>query len=240
MSYSNRLKSFAIKKSSFLHVLRVGIHRIVFSIREYVYLFFSLYIKYPKLIVYDLAKFFYSLFRNPYKRLRRSPQSSLLKEGNVYGETPWSVLNKVSREFGVTSQDIVYDLGCGLGKVCFWFSDILKCQVVGIDNQSAFINFASRMHKLLSPQPTIFFKEYFYETELSQASCVYFYGSSYSLKVLKGVLTALAKLKSGNIVITISFSLDSLPDGDTMFVTEKSCDVTFPWGKTKAYKNIRR
>ncbi|WP_275667689.1 class I SAM-dependent methyltransferase [Chlamydia poikilotherma] len=146
----------------------------------------------------------------------------------------------MSREFGVTSQDIVYDLGCGLGKVCFWFSDILKCQVVGIDNQSAFINFASRMHKLLSPQPTIFFKEYFYETELSQASCVYFYGSSYSLKVLKGVLTALAKLKSGNIVITISFSLDSLPDGDTMFVTEKSCDVTFPWGKTKAYKNIRR
>nr|WP_269763305.1 methyltransferase domain-containing protein [Chlamydia felis] len=211
-----------------------------FSVREYVYLSCSLYVKYPKLVIYDLAKFLYSLLRSPYRKLRRSSQSSLLKEGNVYGESPWSVLNKVSKEFGVTSQDVVYDLGCGLGKVCFWFSHVLRCQVVGIDNQSDFIRFSSRIHRLLSLQTAVFFKEYFYETQLSQASCVYFYGSSYSLKVLKSVLTVLKELKPGNMVISISFPLDSLPGGDLLFFTEKSCDVTFPWGKTKAYKNIRK
>ncbi|WP_202771964.1 class I SAM-dependent methyltransferase [Chlamydia abortus] len=240
MSYSNRLKSFVLKKSSFIYVLRVWMYRIWFSIREYVGLSVSLYVRYPKLLLYDLAKFVYSLLKNPYRKLRRSPRSSLLREGNVYGETPWLALNKVSREFGVTSQDVVYDLGCGLGKVCFWFSHILRCQVVGVDNQPTFINFSSYLHRLLSVQPAVFLKEHFHETLLSQASCVYFYGSSYSLKVLKSVLKALKELKPGNMVISISFPLDSLPGGDQLFFTEKSCNVIFPWGKTKAYKNIRK
>ncbi len=200
----------------------------------------SLYIRYPRLALYDLTKFVYSLLKNPYTKLRRSPQSSLLREGNVYGETPWSVLNKISREFGITSQDVIYDLGCGLGKVCFWFSYVIGCQAVGIDNQLAFIRFASRVHRWLSSQPTIFFKEHFHESKLSQASCVYFYGSSYSLKVLKSVLKAFEEIPSGNMVISISFPLDSLPDGEQLFFTEKSCEVSFPWGKTTAYKNIRK
>ncbi|EPP37575.1 histone methylation DOT1 family protein [Chlamydia psittaci 10_743_SC13] len=200
----------------------------------------SLYIRYPKLLLYDLAKFIYSLLKNPYAQLRRSKQSSLLHGGNVYGETPWSVLNRISKEFGITSKDIVYDLGCGLGKTCFWFSHIIGCQVIGVDNQSAFVCFASCLHKWLSSHPALFFQESFFEIQLEQASCVYFYGSSYSLKVLKRVLGVCKSMSSGSVVISISFPLDSLPHGDEYFFTEKSCDVLFPWGKTRAYKNIRK
>ncbi|WP_348519193.1 class I SAM-dependent methyltransferase [Chlamydia gallinacea] len=238
----NFQKKFINRKSlvNLISVLKVGIFRFLFFIQESIYLLSSLYIRYPRLLLYDLIKCIYSLLNNPYTHLRRSGQSSLLYEGNVYGETPWSVLNKISTEFGITSKDVVYDLGCGLGKACFWFSHVVGCQVIGVDNQSTFICFASRFHKWLSSQPTLFFQESFDEIQLEQASCVYFYGSSYSLKVLKRVLKACESLSSGNMVISISFPLNSLPRGSEFFFTEKSCDVRFPWGKTTAYKNIRK
>lgn len=238
----NFQKKFINKKflANLIAVVKVRIVRALFSIRESVYLLRSLYIRYPRLLVYDFIKFIYSLFNNPYVQLRQSGKESRVYEGNVYGETPWSVLNKISKEFGITSKDVVYDLGCGLGKACFWFSHIVGCQVVGVDNQSSFISFSSYLHKWLCSHPTLFLQESFDEIQLEHASCVYFYGSSYSLKILKTVLKAFENMLSGNVVISISFPLDSLPHGKELFFTETSCDVMFPWGKTKAYKNVRK
>ncbi len=214
--------------------------RIIFSFREGFYLLFSLYLKYPKLLFYDLRKYFYFFWKNPYRILSRSPQSSLLKDGNVYGETPWSALYKMSKAFEITSSDVLYDMGCGLGKSCFWFSHVVGCQVVGIDNQIEFIRFSSRIHKMLSSKTTLFRLQDFKDVSLSDASCVYFYGSSYSLRVLKDLMQVFSKLSSGSYVISISFPLDFLPLGSELFFVEKSCSVRFPWGKTMAYKNIRR
>ncbi|WP_304488691.1 class I SAM-dependent methyltransferase [Chlamydia sp. 17-3921] len=158
----------------------------------------------------------------------------------MYGETPWSALYKMSKAFEITSSDVLYDMGCGLGKSCFWFSHVVGCQVVGIDNQIEFIRFSSRIHKMLSSKTTLFRLQDFKDVSLSDASCVYFYGSSYSLRVLKDLMQVFSKLSSGSYVISISFPLDFLPLGSELFFVEKSCSVRFPWGKTMAYKNIRR
>ncbi|WP_275667714.1 class I SAM-dependent methyltransferase [Chlamydia serpentis] len=168
------------------------------------------------------------------------PEASLLKEGNVYGETPWSVLSKISKTFDITSQDILYDLGCGLGKACFWFSDVVRCQVIGIDNQPSFIHFSRGIHRKLSSGLTLFCIEDFKNVSLLGASYVYFYGSSFSRRLLNHIILALSEMAPGSVVISISFPLDSFPKGKEAFFTEKSCSVRFPWGKTKAYKNIRK
>lgn len=242
MSYFSFLKSSVVKKKVIPQVLILWrtLMRLVFSLREGTYLFFSLYLKYPKLFIYDVRKSLYSLWKNPYAQLRRLPQSSLLKDGNVYGETPWSALYTISKAFEITSTEVVYDLGCGLGKACFWFSHVVGCQVVGIDNQEEFIRFSSKVHGKLSSIPALFFLKDFQEVSLSQASCVYFYGSSYSLRILRNLMQVFSELPSGSYVISISFPLDSLARGKELFSIEKSCSVRFPWGKTIAYKNIRK
>ncbi len=205
-------------------------------LRESVYSLRHLYYRFPKLFLYDLARMFYTLRSNPYTYLRRFPGSSLLKDGNVYGETPWSVLSKVSTVFGITSHDVVCDLGCGLGRVCFWFSYVVRAQVIGVDNQEPFLRFASSMHRKWKV-PGVFFYQSFQECDLSQVTCVYFYGSSYSLRVLKDIVEIFQKLPPRAVVISISFPMNSIPGGEAMFSTEDSCEVCFPWGKTTAYKN---
>lgn len=238
MSYFNsRKSSFKNLRIFFSFLVRLLV-RILFTCREWKCLC-RLYFRYPRLFLYDLFQFAYSLVRNPYRLLRRSPLSSLLKDGNIYGETPWSALDVICKHFGLTSKEIIYDLGCGLGKVCFWFSEVVHASVIGVDNQSEFISFARRAHRWFAKQPALFVKENFSHATFDRATCVYFYGSSYSLKVLKNVLARLQKLSAGSIVITISFPLDSLPQGEQYFYTETSCQVRFPWGKTIAYKNIR-
>lgn len=242
MSYSKCRNNLRVKKSALrgVHFFIVKMNRLFFSFREYAYLCFSLYIRYPRLACYDVIKFFYSMVHNPYRRLHRSSKSSLLVEGNVYGETPWSTLEKISKEFGITSKEIVYDLGCGLGKVCLWFSHVVGCHVIGVDNQRAFVRFASTLNRFLSARPPLFMVENFCQTRLAHASCVYFYGSSYSRRVLREVLQILKGMAPGGVVISLSFPLESIADGQEYFFVEKSCVVRLPWGKTVAYKNIRK
>lgn len=163
----------------------------------------------------------------------------MLIDGNVYGETPWSALSKISRCFGLHSQHIIVDLGCGLGKPSFWFSYVVKANVVGVDNQQRFLDFASKAHKLLLTTPALFLCRSFETADISKASCVYFYGTSYSLKVLQGALKTLSQLPSGAIVISISFPLTLLHGGEEIFDVHQNCSVIFPWGKTIAYKNVR-
>ncbi|WP_100934125.1 SAM-dependent methyltransferase [Candidatus Chlamydia corallus] len=242
MSYFNCRKNSVILKSLGLLAqfsLRL-IYRVLFSFREGIYLFSSLYLKYPKLFFYDIGKYVYSLRHCPYAKLSCLPEASLLKEGNVYGETPWSVLAKVSQAFDITSRDVLYDLGCGLGKVCFWFSHVVRCQVIGIDNQPNFIHFSSNMHRRLSSGLALFHIEDFKNVTLSRASYVYFYGSSFSRRLLNETILKLSEMAPGSVVISISFPLDSFSKGREFFFTEKSCSVRFPWGKTIAYKNIRK
>lgn len=210
-----------------------------FFIRESIYLMCFLYWKYPKLFLFDVQKFFYSLVRNPYTFLSKFPQASLFIDGNVYGETPWSALAKMSTCFGLHSQHTIVDLGCGLGKPCFWFSYVIKASVIGIDNQQRFLNFSSKIHKLLLANPTLFLCRSFEKADISKVSCVYFYGTSYSLKILQGVMKTLLQLPSGAVVISISFPLTLLHKGDEFFSVQQKCCVVFPWGKTTAYKNIR-
>lgn len=224
----------------FCKVIARFLFRIYFFIRESLYLWFFLYWKYPKLLLFDVKKFFYSLWNNPYSFLQQFPQASLFIDGNVYGETPWSVLSKISTCFGVHSQHTILDLGSGLGKPSFWFAYVIHARcVIGIDNQQSFLNFASNVHKSLLATPALFLKSSFETADLKQASYVYFYGSSYSLKVLQNVLKTLSQLPRGAVVISISFPLSLLKGGGDLFDVSHSCSVTSPWGKTFAYKNVR-
>ncbi|EPP34461.1 histone methylation DOT1 family protein [Chlamydia ibidis] len=239
--YSKFQKRFPVKKRLLLltRAFWLRVIRDTFFIRELFYSCVILYPRYPKLLFFDCFKFLYCLRHNPYDLLKRSAYSSLLIHGNVYGETPWSALNKICREFGITSKETIYDLGCGLGKVCFWFGHVIGATAVGIDNQEAFINKAAQLQKF-SKNPALCMQGSFDSIDLTEVSYIYFYGSSYSLRILGNVIRNLNNLPLGAVVISISFPLDSLSYGKETFYTEQSCKVFFPWGQTTAYKNIRK
>src|ERR1700722_13009935 len=51
----------------------------------------------------------------------------------AYGETPLTTLEFISDECHITSNDTVFELGCGRGRTCFWLNSFIHCKVVGID-----------------------------------------------------------------------------------------------------------
>src|SRR6185503_8603376 len=102
------------------------------------------------------------------------------KETNPYGETPFSTLDKMACTFGVTSKDIVYDLGSGRGLGILWWVTQVGCRACGVDNYPPFIQLAKRVQERLSIVGADFIEGSFLDVDLSMASVIYLYGTALS------------------------------------------------------------
>ncbi len=41
-------------------------------------------------------------------------------------------MDVIARECGIQKEDVVFELGCGRGRTCFWLNTFIGCKVVGI------------------------------------------------------------------------------------------------------------
>ena len=128
----------------------------------------------------DLALVVNYFGANPYHIARRFAESQGDKDLYTYGETPLVTLDEISRRCGVTAADTVFELGCGRGRACFWLRTVLGCQrVVGIDNNPYFISMAERIVQKFAVRDIGFRCEDMLHTDLSGATVIYLYGSSF-------------------------------------------------------------
>lgn len=216
-------------------------HRIVFCVWNWVYLWSSLYPRHIGLLFYDALRHIKTRSINPYVHLQTRYGRSLFSSGNVYGETPWRVLDTICNAFHLGSHMSICDAGSGLGNVCFWFKYVLRCRdVKGIELEKEFISRAQLLCNAAFCGNITFENRDFCQASFHDVDCVFFYGSSYSRRTIRCFINHLAhSLREGSIVISISYPLTIMSDCDA-FDVENQCAVRFPWGSTVAYKNIKR
>lgn len=178
-----------------------------------------------------LASYFFS---NPF----RVSKEFLLRKGEediyTYGETPLTTMDLIAKECSISSQDLVYEMGCGRGRTCFWLHEFIGCKVVGVDYVPLFIEKAKRVQKRFNVKGIKFLLEDIFQMKLKNASVVYLYGSCYSAEQIGLLIERFTKLPKGTKIITVSYALTEFQP-EAPFQILKVFEGKFTWGKTDVY-----
>ncbi|MBS0656548.1 MAG: class I SAM-dependent methyltransferase, partial [Verrucomicrobia bacterium] len=154
-----------------------------------------------------------------------------------YGETPLSVMHKIARKAGITAKDVVFELGCGRGRTCFWLASWIGCKTVGIEFVPTFIQKAAKVRAMFKTPNVEFRQEDMFTTSLAGASVIYLYGTCLTDEEVLKLIERCKELPAGTKIITISYSLLEYTDLP-QFELIKTVDVSFAWGSTQAYIQI--
>jgi len=187
----------------------------------------------------DLFLLLTYLFNSPYRISKRFLQEKGAENVYAYGETPINTMETIVKECGITKDDHIFELGSGRGRVSFWLSTVLGAQVVGIDNVPEFIERAEKIRKRLKLNNIHFIEGDMLKTPLVGGTVFYLFGSTYDDEFMQKLTERFEKLKKGTRFVTISFPLEAYGSAGS-FEILKRFPVTFPWGTTDAYYQVKR
>lgn len=182
----------------------------------------------------DLAFLRSYLFRNPFHISKKFLILKGEKELYAYGETPLTTLGEIANECGITSQDTVYELGCGRGRTCFWLNTYLGCRVIGIDYVPEFIEKALEIVQKCDLKNIEFRTEDILRADYTGASVLYLYGTCYEEPFIKKLIAHLKGLPKGTKIISVSYPLTEYAPAD-QFKLIKEFEGSFTWGEADIY-----
>lgn len=155
----------------------------------------------------------------------------------TYGETPLTTLDRIARQCGILSKDVVYELGCGSGRTVFWLHHFIRCKAVGIDYQPTFIRRANRVKEWLRLDRIAFYLEDMLSANYRDATVIYLYGTCLEDAIIEKLLERFEQLKSGTKVITVSYPLTDYSESYKLI---KHFPARFPWGKAEVFLNLKK
>lgn len=126
------------------------------------------------------------------------------------GETPWvpspdEVIETMLRLAKVNSRDVVYDLGCGDGRIVVAAARHFHARSVGIDIEPVRIAEATAAAKAAGVSDLVRFVEQdFHQTDLTPATVIALY--LYTREMTKLKPRILAQLKPGSRVVAYQFN----------------------------------
>lgn len=186
----------------------------------------------------DLSILWIYLLKNPF----RISRDFLAQKGEAdiyqYGETPLTTIDLISRECGISADDHVFELGCGRGRTCFWLNSFKGCKVTGIDFVPFFIEQARKVSQKSKIKDVNFILENYLKADLTQATCLYLYGSNMGDPEIEELCAKLEQLPVGTKVITTSFALEDYAPG-TAYQTMKCFPAAYAWGEADVYFQIK-
>lgn len=182
----------------------------------------------------DLSLVIAYSFNSPFKISKQFLVKRRAKEVYCYGETPLTTMEKIADECRIQARDRVFELGCGRGRTCFWLSQWLGCDVVGIDYIPDFIHTAEDIASKFKLAHVEFRLEDFVKSDFTGASVIYFYGICYEESFIKNLIHRLKKLPEGTKIITISYPLEDYDDGEHFEIIKKF-PASFNWGTADVY-----
>ncbi len=161
----------------------------------------------------------------------------------VYVSTPHDVVARMLQMAKVTKDDVVYDLGCGDGRIVVTAAKKYGCKAVGYDIKQERVEESlrnvkkARVEKLVSIQRKNIFK-----LDLSPASVV----TLYLLPELNvELIPQLAKLKPGSRVVSHDFDMQGITPDKVVTLRSKEDNVehtiylwTTPLKKAKPSKDL--
>jgi SAM-dependent methyltransferase len=123
-----------------------------------------------------------------------------------YVPTPQQVVDKMLEVAQVTSKDVVYDLGCGDGRIVIAAAKIYGAHAVGVDIDPERIRESQANAKAAGVEKLVSFKlEDAMKVDVSQATVVTLYLLSSSNAMLRPILTK--QLKPGARIVSHAFSM---------------------------------
>jgi len=191
-----------------------------------------------RFLLFDLFFSFVYFFLNPYKISRKFLEKKFNKKIYDYGETPIIEMEKMINFFAIPSNTTFLELGAGRGKMSFWLYFFLNSKVIAIEQVPIFVKIANFFIKLFKIKKIEFLYNDFltFAFDTKDIDVIYLYGTTLPTDKIITLINKFKKLSSSVKIITISYTLDQY---DKDFIAEKSFDISFPWGKTKAYLNIK-
>lgn len=208
------------------------------NFKEYLKVLYRYYRK-PAFAKVDGSLVLMYLFDNPFSISRRYFMHRPHQQEFTYGETPLTTLEFISKEARLTSEDVVYDLGAGRGRNCFWWRSFIGCKVVGVEMVPDFIIRAKRIQRKLGLEGVDFIQEDFLKTDLSQATVIYLYGTCLEDETIQKLITHFKTLKPGTRIITVSYALSDYTK-ESLFETMKCFPSRFTWGQADVYIQIKK
>ncbi|MGF1527099.1 MAG: class I SAM-dependent methyltransferase [Candidatus Competibacterales bacterium] len=155
-----------------------------------------------------------------------------------YGETFLTTLQTAAQRLALKPGDVVYDLGCGRGRVALWLACFTPAQVVGIDLQPVFVRRAAAMARVARVPRLTFRHGDWLTADLRDATAVYLYGTTLTEASMPAALDRLHTLPPGARVVTVSYALGDY--GAWGFDLEDRWLGEFPWGVTELNLQRRR
>lgn len=187
----------------------------------------------------DATLLFSYLCANPFRISKRF----LLQKGEpdiyTYGETPLTTLDVISQASGLTSRDVVLEMGCGRGRTCFWLNQFVGCRVIGIEYVPAFIEKAEKVKERFHVQGVEFRLEDLFHADLKGATVIYLYGTCFSSEQIDRLIEQFIQLPEGTKIITVSYALTEYQP-EAPFVILKQFPVSLTWGGTTATLQVKK
>ncbi len=218
--------------------LGFGIYYHACEIIEYWRVVFRFY-RFPRFALADLLIQFRYLFTNADKVCFN--YLKIFSHRDVqrwYGETYLTTFAAICKAASVRQDDVLYELGCGRGRVVFWASEVLKIKATGIDLNPVFIQRANDIQRLSKSIRTEFLCKNLMDADLSAATVVYLYGTAFEEDAYPGLLKVLKTAVTGTRIITVSWPAEKLTD-EPLFRVETKITGRYLWGEGDIYINIR-
>lgn len=178
------------------------------------------------------------IYNNPFSISKRF----LMKKGEVdihtYGETPLTTIDKIASEINIQKKDVVYELGSGRGRCCFWLHSFIGCKVVGVEYIPEFVERSKQIRKEWKLSQIEFRNDDMLKADLSDATVIYLYGTCYPDEFIKQLINKLKKLPSGTKIVTVSYPLTDYIT-DQSFKILKHFPAEFTWGTADVYYQVR-
>lgn len=187
----------------------------------------------------DLQVLILSFWYNPFRLCRLYKEERLRKgekdvEHYTYGETPLTVMDQIVQKFQIKPGDHLLEMGSGRGRLSFFLSQVIGCQVTGVENVPQLYQISLKALHFFKPPHVKFLLEDFFLTSFDGYDAIYLFGTTLSEEKVEILTRKFSEVKKGTKIVTVSFPLPS-PHFEIMHVI--SC--RFDFGYADVYLQIK-
>ncbi len=206
----------------------------IFHVWQFFINLFKYYLWDWKFFLVDFTILLLYFFRTPFRHVRIYDESHPDHPIGPYGETDFSTCDKILREFGISKDLSIADMGCGRGRLCFWLRLVRGHRsVLGVEQLPLFIERAQKVQRWFHVSNLTFLNQDWNEVSLTGIDVIYFYGSALEEDTIVALGTKLLHLPPGTKIITTTYWFgEFFPDA---FQLEKKTRARFIWGKADVY-----
>ncbi|MBA3723214.1 MAG: class I SAM-dependent methyltransferase [Parachlamydiaceae bacterium] len=178
------------------------------------------------------------LFNNPFVISKRFLLSRNEPDVYTYGETPLTSLEDIAKECRLSSKDVVFELGCGRGRTCYWLNQFIGCSVVGIDYVPEFIKRASEVKSKFGIENVQFRLEDILDSDFKGVTVIYMCGTCFSDEFILKLVKRFNTLPKGTKIISVSYPLSDYSK-DNSYEIMKRFPIRFSWGLSDVYLQVK-